>query len=421
MKFKKREDLSWRRLDNYAKLFPLASTRKYSSVFRLSIVLKEKIKPEVLEKAVKFALRKFKFFKVRMRRGIFWYYFENNTKNVLIEEESDYPCKYIDLPANNDYLFKITYFDKKINLDMFHCLTDGNSALHFLKEITYNYIEIEHFQSKKIPDDIERKINYNTKDSYQAAYNKHLKADSKGKKAYVLKGKKLLPGVVAVTHEYIDMIKLKEIAKQNEATVTQYLTSVLIYAIYQEQKKEKKQNKLIKISVPVNLKKYFPSKTISNFFSYIDVNVDANKEKSFENILEAVKKEFKEKLKEEELLKTIATNVKLGNNGFLRMLPLFIKKKIVQFAYREIRKYNTTTFSNVGRVGFIAEYKPYIDKVLFLIAPESIEKIKCTACSVDNTVIFSVTSVIEERNVENTIKEFLNSKGIKVEIEGNGV
>lgn len=421
MKFKKREDLSWRRLDNYAKLFPLASTRKYSSVFRLSIVLKEKIKPEVLEKAVKFALRKFKFFKVRMRRGIFWYYFENNTKNVLIEKESDYPCKYIDLPANNDYLFKITYFDKKINLDMFHCLTDGNNALHFLKEITYNYIEIEHFQSKKIPDDIERKINYNTKDSYQAAYNKHLKADSKGKKAYVLKGKNLLPGVVAVTHEYIDMIKLKEIAKQNESTVTQYLTSVLIYAIYQEQKKEKKPNRLIKISVPVNLKKYFPSKTISNFFSYIDVNVDANKEKSFENILEAVKKEFKEKLKEEELLKTIATNVKLGNNGFLRMLPLFIKKKIVQFAYREIRKYNTTTFSNVGRVGFIAEYKPYIDKVLFLIAPESIEKIKCTACSVDNTVIFSVTSVIEERNVENTIKEFLNSKGIKVEMEGNGV
>ena len=47
VKFKKREDLSWRRLDNYAKLFPLASTRKYSSVFRLSIVLKEKISVSV--------------------------------------------------------------------------------------------------------------------------------------------------------------------------------------------------------------------------------------------------------------------------------------------------------------------------------------------------------------------------------------
>lgn len=421
MKFKKREDLSWRRLDNYAKLFPLASTKKYSSVFRLSIVLKEKIKPEVLEKAVKYALRKFKFFKVRMRRGLFWYYFENNTQNVVIEEESDYPCKYIDLPANNDYLFKITYFDKKINLDIFHCLTDGNSALHFLKEITYNYIEIEHFESKKISDDVERKINYNATDSYKEAYNKNLKAEGKGKKAYVLQGKNLLPGVVAVTHEYIDAVKVKSLAKQSGATITQYLTSVLIYAVYQEQKKGKKQGRLIKISVPVNLKKYFPSKTISNFFSYIDVNVDACKEETFENILEEVKKQFKEKLKEEELLKTIATNVKLGNNAFLRIVPLFIKKKVVQIAYKQRRKYNTTTFSNIGRVGFIAEYKPYIDKVLFLIAPESVEKIKCTACSVDNTIIFSVASVIEERNVENTIKEFLNSKGVNVEIEGNGV
>lgn len=421
MKFKKREDLSWRRLDNYAKLFPLASTKKYSSVFRLSIVLKEKIKPDILEKAVKYSLKKFKFFKVRMRRGFFWYYFENNPKKVVIEEESDYPCKYIDLPANNDYLFKITYFDKKINLDIFHCLTDGNSALHFLKEITYNYIEIEHFESKKISDDVERKINYNTTDSYKETYNKNLKSEGRGKKAYVLQGKKLLPGVVAVTHEYIDAIKLKEIAKQNDATITQYLTSVLIYAIYQEQKKGKKQDRLIKISVPVNLKKYFPSKTISNFFSYIDINVDACKEETFENILEEVKKQFKEKLKEEELLKTISTNVKLGNNAFLRIVPLFIKKKVVEIAYKQIRKYNTTTFSNIGRVGFIAEYKPYIDKVLFLIAPESVEKIKCTACSVDNTIIFSIASVIEERYVENTIKEFLNSKGINVEIEGNGV
>lgn len=421
MKFKKREDLYWRRLDNYAKIFPLEATKKYSSVFRLSIVLKEKIDPEILDKAVKFALKKFRFFKVRMRRGIFWYYFENNTKDVPIEEESDYPCKYIDLPANNDYLFKITYFDKKINLDMFHCLTDGNSALHFLKEITYNYIEIAHFDSKNVSDDNERKFNHNAVDSYKNTFNKNLKSDGMGKKAYVLSGKELLPGVIAVTHEYIDAVKVKELAKQNEATVTQYLTSVLIYSIYQEQKKCKKQNRLIKITVPVNLKKYFPSKTISNFFSYIDVNVDACKEKSFENILEEVKKQFKEKLTEEELLKTIATNVKLGNNAILRILPLFIKKKLVQIAYKEIRKYNTTTLSNIGRVGFIAEYKKYIDKVLFLIAPENVEKIKCTACSVDNTIIFSITSVIKERAVENNIKQFLTSKGVNVEIEGNGV
>ncbi len=421
MKSKKKEDLSWRRLDNYAKLFPLASTKRYSSVFRISITLKEKIDPNILEKAVNKALVKFKLFKVRMRRGFFWYYFENNTKSVVIEEEHDYPCKYIDLPANNDYLFKITYFENKINLDIFHCLTDGNNALHFLKEITYNYIDIVHFNNKSFGSSVKRKINYNSVDSYSQNFNKKLKGEGKGERAYILTGRKLIPGVVGVTHEYIDAIKLKEIAKENNATITQFLTAVLIYSIYEEQKKSNKKDRPIKISVPVNLKKYFPSKTISNFFSYIDVNVYANKEKTFENILEAVKKQFEIKLKEEELLKTIAKNVKLGINPFLRLIPLFIKKKVVQIAYKERRKYNTTTLSSIGRIGFVAEYKKFIDKVYFLIAPETVEKIKCTACCVDNIVIFSITSVIENKNVENNIKAFLEEREIKVEIEGNGV
>lgn len=316
---------------------------------------------------------------------------------------------------------ELTYFDKKINLDIFHCLTDGNSALHFLKEITYNYIEIAHFDSKRISQAEERKVNYDSKDSYIQNFNKKLKGEGKGKKAYVLTGRDLVPGVVAATHEYINATQLKEQAKSKGATITQYLTAVLIFSIYQEQLKSKYKERPIKISVPVNLKKYFPSKTISNFFSYIDVNVYANKEKSFDNILKAVIEQFKTKLKEEELLKTIATNVKLGMNPFLRIVPLFIKKKVVQIAYKERRKYNTTTLSSIGRIGFIAEYKPYIDKVYFLIAPETVEKIKCTACCVDNTIIFSIASVLEKRNVENNMMKFFKENNINAKMEGNGV
>ena len=47
---------NWRRLDNSAKIFPIASSKKYSSVFRLSAVLKETIEPEILKKAVNLAL-----------------------------------------------------------------------------------------------------------------------------------------------------------------------------------------------------------------------------------------------------------------------------------------------------------------------------------------------------------------------------
>ena len=58
MKNKKENKLNWRRLDNSAKIFPIAAGRKYSTVFRLSAVLRENIEHNVLEEAVKLTLEK---------------------------------------------------------------------------------------------------------------------------------------------------------------------------------------------------------------------------------------------------------------------------------------------------------------------------------------------------------------------------
>ena len=98
-----------------------------------------------------------------------------------------------------------------------------------------------------------------------------------------------------------------------------------------------------------------------------------------------------------------------------------VKKVVVSITHREFRKYNTTTLSNIGRVGIISEYKPYIDKFLLLIAPESVEKIKCTICAYEDNMVFSFASVIEEKDVEYKLKSNLENQGIEVQIEGNEV
>ncbi len=169
------------------------------------------------------------------------------------------------------------------------------------------------------------------------------------------------------------------------------------------------------------MRNYFLSNTAANFFSYINVNVKKEECINYEDVLEKVKKEFKDKLTEEEMQKTITKFMKIGNNVFLRILPLFIKKVIVQNVYREIRKYNTTTLSNIGRIGIISKYREYIDGFLFLLAPESIEKIKCTACSYENKLIFTIVSVLENKEVEKEFIKLLERKGIHAKIEGNGV
>ena len=156
---------------------------------------------EILEEAVKQALEKYRSFKVRMKSGFFWYYLEHNTKCPKVEEEQDYPCKYIDSRHNNNYLFKVTYFENKINIDIFHSLTDGNSGTIFFKEIVYTYLElmypeILHEEERRI-----KKLEYDTEDSYMKNYDKKAKSNASGKKAYILRGKKIPLGAISTIHE----------------------------------------------------------------------------------------------------------------------------------------------------------------------------------------------------------------------------
>lgn len=419
----KENKVYWRRLDNSAKIFPISTGKKYSTVFRLSVLLKEKIEPNILKEAVNQTLQKYKFFKVKMKKGFFWNYLEDNPKSPIIEEEKEYPCKYINPRTNNDYLFKITYFDKKINIDIFHSLTDGDSGTMFFKEIIYTYLEMMHPEVFREEDRRTRKINYNTEDSYMKNYDKKAKSNASGKKAYILKGKKIKLGAISAIHQIINTEDLKKECIKYDASVTQYLTAVLILAIYEENYKKSKGKKPIKICIPVNLKKYFPSNTISNFFSYITVEAQMKKEKldTFEKIIDFVKKDFKKRLTEEELIKTMSTNVKIGNNPFIRIIPLALKRTIVRLSYIEIRKYTTMTYSNIGRMGIIGDYQNYIEYFLVLIAPEPVEKIKCSSCTFENKLVFTFTSILQDSNIEKRFYEFLKSKNIKIQIESNGV
>ncbi|MBO5477361.1 MAG: hypothetical protein J6A15_06390 [Clostridia bacterium] len=420
---KNSNNIKWRKLDNSAKIFPMSTGQKYSSVFRLSVVLNNKVNPKILYEALLSALEKYEIFKVRMKAGLFWYYLEENTKAPIIEEENEYPCKYINPKANNGYLFKVTYFKNKINIDIFHALTDGNGGNVFFRELVYTYLEMCHPRDLKQEIRRPRKIEYTEEDSYIKNYSKKIKTKSKNERAYELKGKKIRLGAISTIHQIIDLEKLKIECSKYDATVTQYLTAVLMYAIYNTNYTENKGKKPLKICVPVNLKKYFPSKTLSNFFSYIILaaKFKNNNLSNFDEMIEFVKKEFKERLTEEEVLKVMSSNVKLGNNFFIKIIPLFLKNILVRIGYLEIRKHSTITYSNIGRIGILGDYQKYIKYFIMLIAPDPVEKIKCSSCTFENKIVFTFTSILNDNKIERVFYEFLINKGIDVTIESNGV
>lgn len=423
MKKQAQRKLYWRKLDDQAKVFALASNNKYSSIFRLSVVLKENVDKEILEKAVEITLQKYKVFKVKMRKGLFWYYFEENNKKPIISLENEYPFKKINTKENNDYLFKITYFASKINIEFFHALTDGTGGIEFLKDIVYRYLELKYLDELQADRINEKIVLKESENAYRKNYNYTGKKNKNIKRAYQLKGDILAQGEFAINHFNVKVDEIKELAKRSGCTISAYLVAMIAFSIYETNYKLNNGKRPINISVPISLRKYFPSETISNFFSYMIINVHLKYKKKyiFEDILKIVKKEFEKKLKVEKMIQTITEDAGKTNNIFIRIVPLFIKKIAVRIGSLQVKKHFTLTFSNMGKVIVEEKYSKYIDNFLVILAPDWAEKVKCGVCSYRNDLIITFTTILKGSSLECKFRDLLKENKVNLKIEGNGV
>ena len=140
----KKQHKTWYKLDLSANVYPTLQRRNFSNVFRLSVVLKEEIDPDTLQRAVDLTLPRFPAFKVALHKGIFWRYLEpNDHPGPFVRPDIINPCMPMLFKSNNRYLIRIYYYRCRISLEVFHSLSDGSGALKLLKTITAVYLRLK--------------------------------------------------------------------------------------------------------------------------------------------------------------------------------------------------------------------------------------------------------------------------------------
>ena len=404
----------WRKLDNTAKIFSMEDYTN-NNTFRLSVVLKEKINPSYLKDAVIRTLIDYPSYKVKIRAGFFWNYFEKNDNDVIIEEENEMPCESINFVMNNDYLFKVTYFDKKINVDMCHMLTDGMGGTIFIKSIIYNYLNIVKDMNIKIEDKY-YDAGYG-RDQYLRRYDKSMFSVDKSKNIFLIKDKYDI-NVNKTYHYIISVNDIKEVSKKYGVSITVLLTSLYVLALYNTVY-DKKSNKDIYINVPVDMRKHFNVYAFSNFFTCMDIKANINRsDVDFESVLEQIKNEFSSKLKIENLKGYLSRDVKLGTNVAIRLVPLFIKKPVMKVLEKVVRR-TTTTMSNIGIFKVDERYEKYIDNVLVVVNPGNIQKVKCTVCSFMDKLNVTINSNLNDDKFEKVFNRLLEEYIGKIKVESN--
>ena len=414
------------RLDNAALIYPPALKKKYAMMFRLTITFKEVIDKVVLSKALENTLVRLPSFAYRLRRGLFWYYLEKIDGIPPILDDVNNPMTTINFKENNNFMFRVRVYENRLALEFFHALTDGTGGATLLLTLSREYLRLKYKANIPYTDKILNISDKPKKEEIEDSFKKYagkVGALSKEEVAYHLKGKELPSHVLNIVTGKISITSLKELTKKYDCTITVFLASIMFLSLIEIQNNNNDTKKHpIKISIPVNLRRFFKSVTVRNFSSYVNPKIDTKLgEYDLEEIIHEVKAQLDLMITEKKLRSKFTGNVNMEKKFIIRIMPTFIKKHALSISdYLMGDRYCTTTFSNYGLINIPSEMQEYVTDMGFMIGRSRNKHgaVACISC-MDNLYI-TFTSRINDTEFERLFFTKLVELGVPVYIESNG-
>ncbi len=404
----KTKEAKWKRLDNAAKIFPALAGQEDSEVFRIACALHDDVDPELLQAAVDAAVEEHPSFTDIIRAGVFWYYLENTGMRPKVHEEKESPLQPL-YDERDRLLIDISYYRKRINFEIFHALADGTGAMIFFRTILANYlalahpeelrdIHIERYDSTDREKEADGFTEYFEPKKGSSTNFEFLGSRTNKVKVYQFKENRTPDCRQLVTEGETSVAAIKKAAKAEGATITEFICAILIQSIHSAMPRSE-YGKTISIAVPVNLRNYFHTNTMRNFFGMIEIRYNFGTEEPHEltDILRSVRKSFAEELTRENMEQKIASQVKMERHPIVRVCPRFLKDWIMVTLQGVSMKRRTMCLSNVGRIELQPELAQYIRN--FDIFNSSSKRQVCM-CSFGDSMVISFSGVLAEHDVE---------------------
>lgn len=419
------EKKRWFKLDNAGKLYPAIATSTWSSIFRLSVVLKEQIDPELLQTAVDKVLPRFPTMAVRMRRGFFWYYLEANQQRLEVLADAGHPCMRIQWKENNGYLLRVLYYERRISVEFFHSIADGSGAMVFVKTLAAEYLRL---RGIRVPSgagvlDLKRKpTTQEMEDAFQRAPLPKLKLSRKETRAYHFPGQAEPPHTLHVIAASMPFAAVRERSRPLGITVTEYLIATMLYVAYLEQKKEGlRKERPLRVSVPVNMRSYFETETLRNFSSFVNPEIDPRLgDYTFEEIAKNVHAFMQYSLNPKLLFAGIATNVADEKRLLVRLFPLPLKNLVINTVFRYVgERAFTTTLTNLGPVTAPAAMMAHVERFELMLGVSATPCCNSALTTTGDTMLLVFTRNQQEATFPRETLRYLVAQGIPVTVESN--
>lgn len=419
--------LRWMRLDNAAKIYPAARTNTWSNVFRLSATLKEEVDEEVLRTALDVTVRRFPAIAVRLQKGVFWYYLEQLSSAPEIRKDSSYPLTRMSRKETGKCAIRVLVYKKRIAIEIFHSLTDGNGALVFLKSLVAEYIQQKYGVYVPAEYGVLGRVEEPSEDEMEDSFQKYagkLTASRKENTAWHMRGTLELGGFLNNTCFKLPVDQMLEKAHTYGVSLSTFLGAMIMMAMQNSQKEKfpnQNRRKPIKLLIPVNLRNLFPSKTLRNFVLYTTPEILPRLgEYSFEEICQVIKSKLSTDVTTKRMSMMIATNVSSERIMAIRVMPLFVKNMVMKAVFKSVgERKSCLSMSNLGAAKVPEAMVPYIERLDFILGIQESGAYNCGVISFGNTMYVNFIRNIQEADLEYHFHCVLQEMGIVAEVESN--
>ena len=415
---------SWLSLDNAAKIYPASLSHRSPAVFRLSVTLRNPIRVSTLEQALRTVLPRCPYYQVYLRRGLFWYFLERHDEIPELYPMTPAPVSFLPRRRQRAHLLRVQARGSTIAIDFSHILTDGAGGFRFLGTLAAQYLRLRGVSVtswEPFLDPEERP----SPEEYEDAYRKHFRGGMPWPRrlspAYHLPSAADSPYRVITGR--LSVAEMLGLARDRGVSLTEYLIALYMFSLARvrashEGRQERLRRGLLRVEVPVDMRRFYPSRTMRNFSLYASPEVDLDLGSySLDELIQRVHHSMRIQVDRKEMDRQIGRNVEAERNPFMRIMPLFLKDQILSLIHRRlgINAYSGV-LSNLGRITVPAEIEPHIASFGVVLDSNAQMKVNCAVLSFRDDLSISFGSLVADRDVERIFFSTLARAGVGVTV-----
>ena len=417
---------NWYRLDTAALIFPAIIRRDWSNAFRVSACLKEDVDTAILQQAVDALRPRFPSYYVTLHKGVFWYYLEESREPVRVQNDYAYPLTFMSSRELRHNCLRVLVYKNRIAAEFFHALTDGHGGSVYLCNLIARYLELK--EGIAIPrGGLLRDLNESPPpEELEDSFLKNAAEVAAGRReepSYHLHGVREERGFKTLTTGIVETQALLDAAHRYGVTVTALLAAVMVESIIamQSEERPRRRQRPVKITIPVDLRRLYGSRTLRNFSLVLNLGVDPRYgDYTLEELCRSIYHQIGANATPQNMAGMIAANVQPQQLVPLRLAPVFIKNLVMDAVYRRSGESGgSLNVSNITKLPLPEEMLQYVERMEFIIGPQRSYPNNCSVMSFGGKTYINMIRNIRQSELERRFFSRLVELGIAVEIECN--